>query len=256
MGNHRMFANTIIDSDLFLEMPLSTQALYFHLGMRADDEGFIGNPKKIIRAITCTEDDLKLLIAKGFVISFENGIIVITHWNLHNSIRKDRKRETFFQHEKALLELDGRNVYLLCHSDGNHMSAQDKISKDKLSEVNLSDMSTCVDARFDFDCQAVVKLFNSICKSLPSVQKLTDKRKKLIIGAEKLLSESSFTMTFEQLFRIVESSDFLTGRSGGWNGCGFDWILNLTNLTKIIEGNYKNKVTVSAPITRDYGEEF
>ena len=72
MGNHRMFANTIIDSDLFLEMPLSTQALYFHLGMRADDEGFINNPKKIIRSVSCTEDDLKLLVAKGFIISFDS----------------------------------------------------------------------------------------------------------------------------------------------------------------------------------------
>ena len=116
-----MFTNTIIDSDLFLEMPLSTQALYFHLGMRADDEGFIGSPKKIIRAVSCTEDDLKLLIAKGFAISFENGIIVITHWNLHNTIRKDRKKDTFFQDEKALLELNNKNVYTLRQPTGNHL---------------------------------------------------------------------------------------------------------------------------------------
>ena len=91
MGNHRMFSNTIVDSDRFLDMPLTTQALYFHLGMKADDEGFVGNPKKIVRSVNCTEDDLKLLIAKEFVIAFASGVIVITHWNIHNHIRKDRK---------------------------------------------------------------------------------------------------------------------------------------------------------------------
>ena len=124
MGNHRMFANTIIDSDLFLEMPLSTQALYFHLGMRADDEGFINNPKKIIRSVSCTEDDLKLLVAKGFIISFDSGIIVIAHWNIHNSIRKDRKKDTFFQDEKALLEIDNKNVYMLCQPSDNQVSTK------------------------------------------------------------------------------------------------------------------------------------
>lgn len=265
MGNHRMFTNTIIDSDLFLEMPLSTQALYFHLGMRADDEGFIGSPKKIIRAVSCTEDDLKLLIAKGFVISFENGIIVITHWNLHNTIRKDRKKDTFFQDEKALLELNNKNVYTLCQPtdnqltticqpNDNQMSAQGKISKDKLSKDNIRDnMSTAVDARTAFDYQSVVNSFNSICKSLPSVQKLTDKRRKQIKNADKLLNE----MTFEEFFRIVESSDFLSGRNENWNGCHFDWIMKPSNLIKIIEGNYNNKVTTSVPqSTRNYEEEF
>jgi uncharacterized phage protein (TIGR02220 family) len=141
-----MFTNTIIDSDVFLEMPLSTQALYFHLGMRADDEGFVGSPKKIIRAVSCTEDDLKLLIAKGFVICFESGIIVITHWNLHNSIRKDRKKDTFFEGEKALLTLDNNKVYKLCGTIDNQMttncqpvvnqmSAQGKLSKDKTIDI-------------------------------------------------------------------------------------------------------------------------
>lgn len=249
-----MFTNTIIDSDLFLEMPLSTQALYFHLGMRADDEGFIGSPKKIIRAVSCTEDDLKLLIAKGFVISFENGIIVITHWNLHNTIRKDRKKDTFFQDEKALLELNNKNVYTLCQPNDNQMSAQGKISKDKLSKDNIRDnMSTAVDARTAFDYQSVVNSFNSICKSLPSVQKLTDKRRTQIKNADKLLNE----MTFEEFFRIVENSDFLSGRNENWNGCHFDWIMKPSNLIKIIEGNYNNKVTTSVPqSTRNYEEEF
>ncbi len=245
LGNHRMFTNTIVDSDKFLEMPLSTQALYFHLGMRADDEGFIGSPKKIIRAVNCTEDDLKLLIAKGFVICFESGIIVITHWNLHNTIRKDRKKDTFFQTEKALLSLNESNIYsidnqmtTICQPSGNQMTAQGKLSKDKLSKDNISDnVSTSVDGRTAFDYQSVINSFNSICQSLPKVQKLTDTRRKKIKSTSRLLGK----MTFEEVFYKVESSDFLSGRNGKWTACCFDWILNPPNLTKIIEGNYNNK---------------
>ena len=142
MGNHRMFSNTITDSDLFLEMSLSAQALYFHLGLHADDEGFVSSPKRIVRATGCNEDDLKLLIAKGFVICFDSGIIVITHWNLHNSIRKDRKKDTFFKTEKALLTLNNgvysevdNQLTTTCQPTDNRMSAQDKISKDNINNI-------------------------------------------------------------------------------------------------------------------------
>ena len=84
MAERRMFAKTIIDSDAFLDMPLSSQALYFHLSMRADDEGFINNPKRIQKIVNCGDDDLRILIAKKFVIIFESGVIVIKHWKMHN----------------------------------------------------------------------------------------------------------------------------------------------------------------------------
>ena len=140
-----MFSNTIVDSDKFLDMPLTSQALYFHLGMKADDDGFVGNPKKVIRSVCCTEDDLKLLITKGFVIAFQSGVIVITHFNIHNTVRKDRKKDTFFQSEKRQLLLDESKVYTInpnadnqlttiCQPTDNHLSAQDKVSKGKLSK--------------------------------------------------------------------------------------------------------------------------
>ena len=100
MAERRMFAKTIIDSDAFLDMPLSTQALYFHLSMRADDDGFINNPKKIQRMIGACDDDLKVLIVKRFIIPFESGIVVIKHWKIHNYIRNDRYKETVYQEEK------------------------------------------------------------------------------------------------------------------------------------------------------------
>lgn len=111
MAERRMFAKTIIDSDAFLDMPLSSQALYFHLSMRADDDGFINNPKKIQRMVGASEDDLKLLIAKNFIIPFESGIVVIKHWKIHNYIRNDRYKETVYKEEKAMLDIKDNNAY-------------------------------------------------------------------------------------------------------------------------------------------------
>lgn len=113
MAERRMFAKTIIDSDAFLDMPLSAQALYFHLSMRADDDGFINNPRKIQRIIGCGNDDLKLLFAKNFVIPFESGIVVIKHWKIHNYIQKDRYKPTMYQEEKALLNFKVNKAYTL-----------------------------------------------------------------------------------------------------------------------------------------------
>lgn len=113
MANRRMFNISVVDTDIFLEMPLSTQALYFHLSMRADDDGFIGNVKKIQRMIGASEDDLKILIAKQFLLTFETGIIVIKHWRLHNCIRKDRVNPTIYQEEKNMLNQDKNKIYYI-----------------------------------------------------------------------------------------------------------------------------------------------
>ena len=113
LAERRMFAKTIIDSDAFVDMPLSTQALYFHLSMRADDDGFINNPKKIIRMIGASEDDFKVLCGKKFIIPFQSGIVVIKHWKIHNYIRGDRKKETVYPEEMAMLEEKDNGAYTL-----------------------------------------------------------------------------------------------------------------------------------------------
>lgn len=100
MAERRMFAKTIIDSDVFLDMPLSTQALYFHLSMRADDEGFINNPKKVMRMIGASNNELDLLIAKRYILTFESGVVVIKHWKIHNYIQKDRFKATLYKEER------------------------------------------------------------------------------------------------------------------------------------------------------------
>lgn len=123
MAERRMFAKTIIDSDAFLDMPLSTQALYFHLSMRADDEGFVNNPKKIARMIGADDDSLKLLIMKNFIIPFESGIVVIKHWKIHNYIRNDRYKPTVYQEERSQLTMKDNGAYTMQSGipNGNQM---------------------------------------------------------------------------------------------------------------------------------------
>ena len=141
MAERRMFSKQIIDSDAFLEMPCSTQALYFHLSMRADDDGFINNPKMIMRTIGASEDDMKLLLVKKFILSFESGVIVIKHWRLQNAIRKDRYKETNYQDEKCLLLLDENGIYHMLATkwqpNDNQWLPQVRLGKDRLGKVSV-----------------------------------------------------------------------------------------------------------------------
>ena len=111
LAERRMFAKTIIDSDAFVDMPLSTQALYFHLSMRADDDGFINNPRKVQRMIGASDDDMKVLLMKRFLIPFDSGIVVIKHWKIHNYIRSDRYKPTVYAEEKALITSKENGAY-------------------------------------------------------------------------------------------------------------------------------------------------
>ena len=148
MAERRMFAKTIIDSDMFLDMPLSTQALYFHLSMRADDDGFINNPRKIQRMIGAADDDLKVLVMKRFILPFDSGVVVIKHWKIHNYIRNDRYKETVYLEEKAQLELKENGVYTELDTTGipdgiptgNQMETQDRLGKDRLSQVSVGEV--------------------------------------------------------------------------------------------------------------------
>ena len=106
-----MFAKTIVMSDAFLDMSLGARCLYFTLGMVADDDGFVNSPKSVIRQCAATEDDLKILIAKKFVIVFENGVLVIKHWKINNYIQKDRYIPTKYTDLRAYLSLDANGSY-------------------------------------------------------------------------------------------------------------------------------------------------
>ena len=143
-----MFSKEVTTSDLFVDMPSSSQLLYFHLGMEADDEGFIGNAKMLSRAYGTNNDDLKLLEAKGFIIVFKSGVTVVKDWNLNNKIRKDRQKPTIYTEEKKLLTLDSKGSYLfgnqvstISQPNDNQMSAQYRVGKESLGEESLGEDS-------------------------------------------------------------------------------------------------------------------
>lgn len=136
MAQKRMFNTSVVGTDSFMEMPDSSQNLYFHLSMYADDDGFVDKWKQIMRMTGKKDDDMKILIAKSFIIPFDSGVIVIKHWRLNNYIQKDRYKETIHIAEKSMLELDENGVYTPCIQDGYKMDTQysiDKISVDKSS---------------------------------------------------------------------------------------------------------------------------
>jgi hypothetical protein len=140
-----MFAKTIIDSDAFLDMPDTAQLLYFHLSMRADDDGFINKPKSVMRMIGSKDDDIKLLFSKKFLIPFDSGVVVIKHWKIHNYIRKDTYTETKYKEEKAALEMDENNAYRLCGTTPLQLrdesvtspSTQVRLGKDSIDKGNI-----------------------------------------------------------------------------------------------------------------------
>ena len=142
MSERRMFAKTIIDSDAFLDMPMSARLLYYDLGMRADDDGFINSPKKIMRTIGATTDDMNILIARKFVIPFESGVVVIKAWRINNYLRSDRYRETNYIDEKNMLNVEKTGMYTLKEDSGIPSgiplvdAGKDSIGKDSIGKDN------------------------------------------------------------------------------------------------------------------------
>src|SRR3990167_6042269 len=167
MAQRRLFSPDIVSSDAFLEMPISSQALYFHLGMSADDDGFV-NPKRIMRMIGCSDDDLKVLLVKRFVLAFESGVIVIKHWLIHNSIRKDRYHQTRYIDEKKTLFIKENKAYTnIWQPNGNQMVPEVKLSKVKIlaSPKKVSKKKPIMrkqDSRkFDSDYEPIINMDNN-----------------------------------------------------------------------------------------------
>lgn len=201
MANKRMFSLDVVDTDLFLEMPVSSQALYFHLGMRADDDGVVASPKKIIKTSGCSPDDLRILISKGYVIPFESGVIVITHWRTNNQIRSDRYKASVYGNELELLELKcgAYQMATKCLPSDNHLADDletqysiDKYSIDKYS-INTNSASVPDDTKKaqDKTKKEANELFEKLWELYPSKKGKgrvsdTQKKKLLKIGLEEL----------------------------------------------------------------------
>ncbi|GAO99857.1 hypothetical protein [Fructobacillus ficulneus] len=144
MAQRRMLSKKVTDTDIFLEMPLSAQALYFHLNMHADDDGFISNVKTIQRMVGSSEDDRKLLEAKQFILPFDSGVVVIKDWRIHNYIQKDRYNKTIYTSEREQLAIDENGSYTKCIQVVDGMETQVRLGKDRLGKDRLGNSNTTI----------------------------------------------------------------------------------------------------------------
>ena len=158
MAVRRMLSKAVIDTDGFMEMPISAQCLYFHLLLASDDDGFVVSPKKLLRQLGASEDDMRILIAKDYVYAFESGIVVIRHWFVHNRIRRDRYTPTVCA-EKSILRLDDKMIYQLMPLDAN-------TSGNQVATIGFQSGNQAVTGGFQADNQAATALPST--KSSPS----------------------------------------------------------------------------------------
>lgn len=264
----------IVDTDAFLDMPLSTQCLYFHLNMRADDDGFIGNPKRIEKIIGANDDDLKLLIAKRFVILFDDGVIVIKHWRMHNTLSRDRYIETSYTDEKKKLLLKDNGSYSLtngnsiddtkliersnrqtqnrrkidvqkAHSDidkgldiDKDIDSDTELDKDK--EKDIKDLIVSKDTIRQTDVQRIITEWNSLEEfGINPVKRMTPKREQAV----KARIRQNCVEDILEAIENIRRSTFLQGQNkNGWM-VTFDWFLKPGNFAKVFEGQYADKST-------------
>ncbi len=181
MAVKRMFSSSVTETDNFLELPLKSQALYFHLGMQGDDDGFVANPRAIIRSIGCTARDLKPLEAAGYVISFPSKVLVITDWKVNNNLRNDRYKPTAFQNELAQLKESTNKRYILTSlgiptgnqmdtigiPSDNQVTTQHSIAEHSLERSSKKAATTAADSRTDSDLAGIVQHFQEVIGTFP-----------------------------------------------------------------------------------------
>lgn len=203
MAERRMFAKTIIDSDAFLDMPMSARLLYYDLSMRADDDGFVNSPKKIMRMVGATLDDLNILCVKKFIIPFDSGIVVIKHWKIHNYIRKDTYSETPYREELSMLSIDENKAYTL--SDTSRRRAVDEPS----TQVSIGKVSIGKDS-----IESNATATPSPRFSKPTVEEVT-----------AYCKERGNHIDAQQFFDFYESKGWKVGNQSmkDWKACVRTW---------------------------------
>lgn len=259
LAQKRMFTMKIVDSDAFLDMPATTQCLYFHLNMRADDDGFIGNPKRIMKITGASEDDLRLLIAKRFVLTFEDGVIVIKHWRMHNTLSRDRYTETSYIDEKRMLLLKENGSYSL--ASGNVIDDTKLIERSNRQTHNRRNKDatkTHSDKDIGLDKEKDNKLIvskDTICQT--DVRRVIEEWNKLQeVGINPIRDIKPSSKRYQLLkgrireygidevlnaINNVRNSDFLRGENNrGWM-ITFDWFVKPNNFLKTLEGNYNKE---------------
>lgn len=277
MARKRMFDIEVLNQDSFLDLPMEAKALYFLLGMEADDEGFV-SPKKVLRLYGGTDDSIKILICKGYLIPFESGVVVITDWKRNNYLDKTRIKETIYLEEKNQIYYDqNKEKYIpnevimpvkqmLNKSETNvkQMLNQSSIEESSIEENRIEreqNENTIVKTSFDdpiqtskgkTSCEEVISVYNECCSNLPKVKVLTEKRKTSI---RKFLKE----LTIEQLKEICQKaneSSFLIGDNGrGWKA-DFDFIMRIDKASEILEGRFDNSdKEQNKPVSEEFKEK-
>lgn len=240
MAVKRMFSKKVIDEDNFIDMPVSARLLYFDLCLRADDDGFI-SPKRVIRMTGASDDDLKILVAKEYLLPFESGVVVVRHWRIHNTLAKDRYAETTYSSEKETLEIVNNmyvyKLYTECLQDDNKMITQVRLGKSSIDKSSIDKSSCCSVEEKDkittTDHNFIIEQFNNICFDLQKCIKLTSNRKKAI---DNILEQYVLDDIFS-VFEKAQSSNFLTGRNSKYK-TDFDWLIKPVNFLDILEGKY------------------
>lgn len=238
-----MFSKRIVESTRFLRMPATSQNLYFHLGMMADDDGIV-EAYPVMCTTGSSEDDLRVLVSKKFVtILNQDTVTYINDWLEHNTIRADRKKDSIYK--DLLLEvvpdaeiIEPKQSYYsrqkeICLTnigqDDAKEQANDSLNKDKISKGKLS--------KENIDYQQIADLYNETCVSFPRLIRLSDSRKKAIRARLKQYNADDF----QRMFELAESSDFLKGKNDRNWSATFDWMVKDANMAKILDGNYNNK---------------
>ena len=268
MAEKRMFSNAIVDSDAFLTMPATAQNLYFHLGMRADDDGFVNKPLQIVVLSSATITDYNLLLERKFVFHFVTGVCVIKHWKINNYLRSDRYKKSNYDEELQCLETKENNSYKIRDNLGSnvvyHLSTEYNTNllytntnlslKDLKEPKKEKKIKEDKEDNFSGLYKEVLNLWNSKAEKtkVPSVSQITQKRKSNIkTRLEDFTAEERTTIgDLELLKNVIErafKSDFLTKGTDdrAWI-MNFDWVFGSpTNFIKVYEGNYDNKVKSS-----------
>ena len=256
MAEKRMFSKSIVLSDAFLDMPMSARCLYFTLSMMADDDGFIGNPKAIMRQCGASQDDMSILLQKRYVLGFESGVIVIKHWRINNYLRNDRTHPTTYIEEKDTLTLDEKGAYTEKNKVGiptdNQLSTNcqasgiPSIDKNRLEE-NSIDLTIINDSLSDSKSdpkKKIIEMWNELSVyGIPPVKRISEGSKRMTCLRSRM---KQFTLyDFAEAIEQIKQSSFLQGKNKqGWM-ITFDWFILPSNFSKVLEGNYNDKKGVT-----------
>ena len=251
MANRRMFSNDIADTDKFLEMPPTSQSLYFHLGLKADDDGFVASPKKIARACSSSEEDLKILEDAKFIITFPSGVIVITDWQLNNYIRQDRYKPTIYVEEKKHLITTETKAYQYQENVGmssgipmvNQMATQYSIEQDskeqnsigqeRLGQHRLAKHSKEQVSLVSADCTTSNEPTFDVCCDLYCEKHLLGNIDRSTL--ERLYKEHGGAKLHEAIFKTISNDEvqsplaYITGILNDWKAKGLETLEDIRN---------------------------